>query len=76
MFGDNATSRAGLGITYTGQTSNVTIDAENVSDEDQVKPNLNDRLLKLKDKVEEVKKGYQDKIIDALDILIFVCNLA
>jgi hypothetical protein len=34
------------------------------------------RLWNLKDKVDETLKGSHDKIIDALDMVIFATNLA
>jgi len=47
-----------------------------VSEEETVTLDLKDRLLKLQDKVSAVKLGSQDKIVDALDMVIFVSNLA
>jgi len=57
-------------------SSKAILTSVEVSEEETVTLDLKDRLLKLQDKVSAVKLGSQDKIVDALDMVIFVSNLA
>jgi len=57
-------------------SSKAMLTSVEVSEEETVTLDLKDRLLKLQDKVSAVKLGSQDKIVDALDMVLFVSNLA